>query len=174
MQSSQIIHDPRAGLTPLQQKYADEARARAKRIASAEHKPEFIVIEVPKSVTIETPIPNEVIQHAWTMIDRTPPVIFGNEVDRIQRAVVRFYPGVTKYDITSTRREKTVVLPRQVAMYLAKKLTRKSLPDIGRRFGGRDHTTVLHSVRRIEERMKTDPDVAGIVAIISKEFAGAD
>ncbi len=57
---------------------------------------------------------------------------------------------MTRGDILSSRRTATVVKPRQVAMYLSKALTLRSLPEIGRRFGGRDHTTVLHAVRKIE------------------------
>jgi chromosomal replication initiator protein len=54
-------------------------------------------------------------------------------------------------DMTSARRARAVARPRQVAMYLSKTMTSKSLPEIGRRFGGRDHTTVMHAVRKIEE-----------------------
>jgi chromosomal replication initiator protein len=59
-----------------------------------------------------------------------------------------------------------VVVPRQVGMYLAKKLTPRSLPEIGRRFGGRDHSTVLHAVRKIEELMKSDDRLAREVALL--------
>ena len=63
--------------------------------------------------------------------------------------VARHY-NVSKADLLSSRRTRTIVRPRQIAMYLAKVLTPRSLPEIGRRFGGRDHTTVLHAVRKIE------------------------
>jgi chromosomal replication initiator protein len=76
-------------------------------------------------------------------------------VDDIQRAVARQY-NVAKSDILSARRTANIVRPRQVAMYLAKTLTLKSLPEIGRRFGGRDHTTVLHSVRKITALRTSD------------------
>ena len=58
--------------------------------------------------------------------------------------------NVTRADLLSSRRTASVVRPRQIAMYLSKTLTLRSLPEIGRRFGGRDHTTVLHAVRKIE------------------------
>jgi chromosomal replication initiator protein len=58
--------------------------------------------------------------------------------------------------------------PRQVAMYLAKQLTSRSLPDIGRRFGGRDHTTVMHGVRRIEELKSADPQIAEDLEILQR------
>jgi len=70
-------------------------------------------------------------------------------IEDIQRVVARQY-NVSRADLLSSRRTANVVRPRQVAMYLAKILTLRSLPEIGRRFGGRDHTTVLHAVRKIE------------------------
>jgi len=70
-------------------------------------------------------------------------------IEDIQRIVARQY-NVSRADLLSSRRTANVVRPRQVAMYLAKVLTLRSLPEIGRRFGGRDHTTVLHAVRKIE------------------------
>ena len=71
------------------------------------------------------------------------------KIEDIQKLVANHY-SVTRADILSSRRTATVVKPRQVAMYLSKALTLRSLPEIGRRFGGRDHTTVLHAVRKIE------------------------
>ncbi|MGY4449335.1 chromosomal replication initiation ATPase DnaA [Bradyrhizobium sp. i1.3.1] len=71
------------------------------------------------------------------------------KIEDIQRVVARQY-NVSRSDLLSSRRTANVVRPRQVAMYLAKTLTLRSLPEIGRRFGGRDHTTVLHAVRKIE------------------------
>lgn len=67
-------------------------------------------------------------------------------------AVAREY-GISEVDIYSTRRERKVLRPRHLAMYLAKTLTLRSLPEIGRRMGGRDHTTVLHAVRKIEREL---------------------
>lgn len=77
-------------------------------------------------------------------------------VDKIQRAVCEEF-GVTLNDMVSKRRARAIARPRQVAMYLSKKLTKRSLPDIGRRFGGRDHTTVMHAVKRIKELRADDP-----------------
>ncbi len=71
------------------------------------------------------------------------------KIEDIQKLVASHY-SVSRSDILSARRTATVVKPRQVAMYLSKALTLRSLPEIGRRFGGRDHTTVLHAVRKIE------------------------
>ena len=59
-------------------------------------------------------------------------------------------------DMHSARRSRAVARPRQIAMYLSKQLTQHSLPDIGRRFGGRDHTTVLHAVKKVDELCAVD------------------
>ena len=77
------------------------------------------------------------------------------KIEEIQKLVASHY-NVTRADILSSRRTANVVRPRQIAMYLAKVLTPRSLPEIGRRFGGRDHTTVLHAVRKIEALAKAD------------------
>lgn len=77
------------------------------------------------------------------------------KIEDIQKLVASHY-SVTRADILSSRRTATVVKPRQVAMFLSKTLTLRSLPEIGRRFGGRDHTTVLHAVRKIEGLASSD------------------
>ncbi len=76
-------------------------------------------------------------------------------VDRIQRATCEVFK-VSMTDLVSKRRARVIARPRQVAMYLCKKMTKRSLPDIGRRFGGRDHTTVMHAVKRIDELRADD------------------
>ena len=70
--------------------------------------------------------------------------------------------------LLSARRARQVARPRQVAMYLAKTLTSRSLPDIGRRFGGRDHTTVIHAVKKIEELKATDSQIAEDVELLRR------
>jgi chromosomal replication initiator protein len=80
-------------------------------------------------------------------------------IEDIQRIVARHY-NVSKTELLSNRRTRTIVKPRQVAMYLAKVMTPRSLPEIGRRFGGRDHTTVLHAVRKIEDLSGSDNSLA--------------
>ena len=71
------------------------------------------------------------------------------KIEDILRIISRHF-GVSKGDLLSQRRHRSVVWPRQIGMYLAKQLTARSLPEIGRRFGNRDHTTVLHAIRKIE------------------------
>ena len=80
-------------------------------------------------------------------------------IEDIQRIVARHY-NVSKTELLSNRRTRTIVKPRQIAMYLSKVMTPRSLPEIGRRFGGRDHTTVLHAVRKIEDLSGNDNTLA--------------
>lgn len=91
----------------------------------------------------------------------------------IQKTVARHY-GVRHADMLSARRHAADVMPRQIAMYLAKQLTPKSLPEIGRRFGGRDHTTVLHAVRKIEALMKTDKELEKTIEFLRLQIAAGD
>jgi chromosomal replication initiator protein len=78
------------------------------------------------------------------------------KVEDILRIVSRHF-AVSKADILSDRRHRSVVRPRQIGMYLAKQLTSRSLPEIGRRFGNRDHTTVLHAIRKIDKEIGDNP-----------------
>jgi chromosomal replication initiator protein len=92
------------------------------------------------------------------------------KIEDIQRVVARHY-NVSRADILSARRTATVVRPRQIAMYLAKVLTLRSLPEIGRRFGGRDHTTVLHAVRKIDALIGNDRALADDVDLLKRMLA---
>jgi chromosomal replication initiator protein len=91
------------------------------------------------------------------------------KIEDIQRVVARQY-NVSRADLLSSRRTANVVRPRQVAMYLAKTLTLRSLPEIGRRFGGRDHTTVLHAVRKIENLVNTDNALAEEIELLKRQL----
>ena len=91
------------------------------------------------------------------------------KIEDIQRVVARQY-NVSRSDLLSSRRTANVVRPRQVAMYLAKTLTLRSLPEIGRRFGGRDHTTVLHAVRKIEGLVGNDMALAEEIEILKRQL----
>ncbi|MEM9269876.1 MAG: chromosomal replication initiator protein DnaA, partial [Pseudomonadota bacterium] len=79
-------------------------------------------------------------------------------IEEIMRKVADHY-NLRMADLLSPRRSRSVARPRQVAMFLSKTLTSKSLPEIGRRFGGRDHTTVIHAVRKVEELCVTDNQI---------------
>ena len=90
-------------------------------------------------------------------------------IEDIQRIVARQY-NVSRSDLLSSRRTANVVRPRQVAMYLSKILTLRSLPEIGRRFGGRDHTTVLHAVRKIEALTGNDTAFAEEIESLKRQL----
>ena len=92
-------------------------------------------------------------------------------VDDIQKATADYF-GLKQADLISERRTRAVARPRQAAMWLAKQLTTRSLPDIGRRFGGRDHTTVLHAVRRIDELRAADPQLARDLEGLERKLRG--
>src|SRR5262249_6641165 len=88
-------------------------------------------------------------------------------IEDIQKKTAEFYKLELR-ELHSPRRARRVARPRQVAMFLARELTSRSLPDIGRRFGGRDHTTVLHACRRIAELCQRDPVVQQEVDFLRK------
>jgi chromosomal replication initiator protein len=90
-------------------------------------------------------------------------------VDNIQRVVADFYK-VKVTDMFSKKRPRSIALPRQVAMALAKELTQLSLPDIGEAFGGRDHTTVLHACRKIAQMRETDKEFARTYNVLIQTF----
>uniref|UniRef100_UPI0035A8FBCE chromosomal replication initiator protein DnaA n=1 Tax=Mesorhizobium sp. LHD-90 TaxID=3071414 RepID=UPI0035A8FBCE len=97
---------------------------------------------------------DDILRHMYRSSEPKRP-----RIEDIQRIVARHY-NVSKTELLSNRRTRTIVKPRQVAMYLAKVMTPRSLPEIGRRFGGRDHTTVLHAVRKIEDLSGNDNSLA--------------
>ena len=125
---------------------------------------------VAQSEFLGTPITLETIQD--TLSDSR--YIAGQRltVDRIQRAVAEEF-DITLNDMVSKRRTRIVARPRQVAMYLCKKMTKRSLPDIGRRFGGRDHTTVMHAVKRIEDLRQDDPQFHAKIQTLESNLKAA-
>jgi len=92
-------------------------------------------------------------------------------VDEIQKTVADHF-SLKQADLLSERRTRVVARPRQIAMWLCKQHTTRSYPDIGRRFGGRDHTTVLHGVRKIEELMALDDQIARDVETLTRKLRG--
>jgi len=88
-------------------------------------------------------------------------------MEEIQKRVAEHFQ-IRMSDMSSARRSRTVARPRQIAMYLAKQLTSRSLPEIGRAFGGRDHTTVIHAVRKVEELIKADSAFAEDVELLTR------
>jgi len=92
-------------------------------------------------------------------------------IEEIQRKVAEHY-NIRLADMIGPKRVRTIARPRQVAMYLAKQLTLRSLPEIGRRFGGRDHTTIMHGVRRIGELMATDSQLSDDLQLLRRLLQG--
>jgi chromosomal replication initiator protein len=92
-------------------------------------------------------------------------------IEDIQRKVADYY-NIRLTDLLSPRRSRVVARPRQVAMYLAKTLTTRSLPEIGRKFGGRDHTTVIHAVRKIGELRQTDAALNEDISVLQRMIEG--
>jgi len=120
--------------------------------------------DVPAILHEHNPEPVIVRERDWLIVDMAP------KVATIIRETAAHY-GVAVEDVLSQRRTWKVMRPRQIAMYLAKVLTLRSLPDIGRRFGGRDHTTILHGVRKIEALIEAgDAKIIAEVAAIKERF----
>ncbi|WP_431297561.1 chromosomal replication initiator protein DnaA [Tabrizicola sp. BL-A-41-H6] len=92
-------------------------------------------------------------------------------IEEIQRKVAEHY-NIRLSDMIGPKRLRNIARPRQVAMYLAKQLTPRSLPEIGRRFGGRDHTTIMHGVRKIEELMATDSQLSDDLQLLRRLLQG--
>lgn len=114
---------------------------------------------VGRPVTIENA--QEVLQDLLRVSDRKV------MIEDIQKKVAEHF-GIKVSDMNSVRRSRNIARPRQVAMFLAKRLTTKSLPEIGRKFGGKDHTTVIHAVRKIEEICTSDRSFAEEVELLSR------
>jgi chromosomal replication initiator protein len=92
-------------------------------------------------------------------------------IEEIQKKVAEHY-NIKLVEMSSARRSRTVARPRQVAMYLAKQLTSRSLPEIGRKFGGRDHTTVMHAVKKVDELREIDQNFAEDVELLRRMLQG--
>ena len=89
--------------------------------------------------------------------------------DLVQKIVAESF-GVKQADLKSKRRTKNIVLPRQVAMYLCRSLANSSLPEIGNFFGGKDHSTVIHSIKTIEEKKEKDPELKARIELLTKQL----
>lgn len=94
---------------------------------------------------------------------------FVGDVARIQQRVARFY-GLALIDMRSARKARDVAWPRQLAMYLVRRHTDKSLPSIGRFFGDRDHSTVIHALRAVEGRRIDIPEYDAVVRLLDREI----
>lgn len=116
------------------------------------------------------PIPNLAMAVALQIAFPPPPRLIMNRVQAIQHATLTEFPTITMADLRSQRRTAAIVRARQVAMYIAKKMTSQSLPEIGNRFGGRDHTTVFHAVKKIGALVEKDPELAAKIERIKENI----
>jgi chromosomal replication initiator protein len=116
-----------------------------------------------RSITLETT--QEVLHDLLRANDRRI------SIDDIQKQVAAHF-NIRIADMYSARRARSIARPRQVAMYLAKQLTSRSLPEIGRKFGGRDHTTVMHAVRKVEELRESDAAFAEDLELLKRMLQG--
>ena len=107
----------------------------------------------------------------WNLADAVRANVRRITVDEIQKACAAHY-RIDPAEMRSKRRARAVARPRQVAMYLAKKMTPRSLPEIGRIFGGRDHSTVIHAVRTIEELRQSNPDIDADIRALQRQLEG--
>ena len=89
-------------------------------------------------------------------------------IDDIQKVVASHY-NISLSDIKSEKRNKKFVFPRQIAVYISRKLTEYSFPEIGNEFGGRDHTTIMHSYEKIEDLLKTDSSLNSTIELLIRE-----
>jgi len=119
-------------------------------------------------VVVAAPVPRVrdyiIIEPSPPPVPKGPPQVYD-----IKQAVAKHY-GLAYGDMTTQRRAKRVCQPRQLAMYLSRKLTDRSYPEIGRLFGGRDHTTVMHAVRQVEYRLSRDAEVRAVADTIIAQF----
>ena len=157
-----------------------QAKAEQRKAAIPPKVMEFLAHKITSNVRELEGALNRILAHA-TLIGRTISLESAQEVlhdllrandrritiDEIQKRVAEHY-NIRLSDMHSARRARAVARPRQVAMFLCKQLTPRSLPEIGRKFGGRDHTTVMHAVRKIEELRGTDRTLAEDVELLRR------
>lgn len=154
------IYDPQEAATPSQRLAIAARQARLHRFSTAAYMPVAERLPGPPPLKTLPPIPNKEIAEASKIAF---PKIILNRIDLIQRVTLREFPDLTLFDLKSIRREAKIVKARQIAMFIAKKMTSQSLPEIGRRFGRRDHTTVLHAVRKIERLEAQDAALSELI-----------
>jgi chromosomal replication initiator protein len=112
---------------------------------------------------ITLPLAQEILKNVLGHDEKAP------TIDIIQKFVADYYK-LRVIDLKSRNNSKSVAIPRQVAMYLCKALTHASLPEIGRSFGGKHHSTVIHSVRKVEAQRKTDSNFNSVINTLLEAF----
>ena len=176
-----------AAATPSQKLAAEAHRARERKIAAQAHPDSPIAcpsatarqqqagVPTPQPVSASsTQKPNRARGAHWFWIvnEIKPPGALKLSIEEIQKAVER-HCKVGHIELISARRTASLVRPRQIAMFLSRHLTPNSLPVIGRKFGGRDHTTVIHAVRQIEKLRASDLEIDADVRHLLLMLEGA-
>tara|TARA_Y100000815_G_scaffold79789_1_gene68950 strand:- start:3101 stop:4468 length:1368 start_codon:yes stop_codon:yes gene_type:complete len=113
--------------------------------------------------TVNLEIAEDLLQDLLRASDRR------TTIDQIQKKVAEHF-NVKMSDMHSSRRSRNIARPRQIAMFLSKNLTTRSLPEIGRKFGGRDHTTVIHAIKKVNELVKNDSSLAEDIEILTRSL----
>jgi chromosomal replication initiator protein len=90
-------------------------------------------------------------------------------IDSIQREVANYF-GIKIQDLKSVKKQKNIAMPRQIAMFFARRYTGASFPEIGEKFGGKDHSTVIHAVRKIESLMREDLTLKNTISEVSRKI----
>ena len=119
---------------------------------------------------MKTPITVEIVEGVIRDLMQSGGDLRRIKIEDILKVISRHY-GISRGDILSQRRHRSVVWPRQIGMYLAKQLTSRSLPEIGRRFGNRDHTTVLHAIRKIDNEIAGNARLKDEIEDLKKQLA---
>ena len=159
-----------------------QSKARKHKTKVSDEVLEFLAMKITSNVRELEGALNRVVAHA-TLVGSKITIDMASEVlrdllrsnekyitmDVIQRKVCEFY-NIKLSDLTSAKRHKAIATARHVAMYLAKQLTTKSLPDIGRNFGGKDHSTVIHAVKKVKENIAKDREFATNLEILTKSI----
>ena len=158
-------------LTPTQRRIADRRRqfqasiaAHAENLARSKETKWEATVEAALLTPLAPPAPSTPF---WFSIEDGPK----HTIRSVQDAVCKKF-DINRTKLLQRRRLKGVVLPRQIAMYLCREVMTKSLPEIGRRFGGFDHTSVLSAARKIERLIQTDPEIENIVRELREQFDG--
>ena len=178
------LHTPLRGATPTQLETARKKREREQRIAeAAERLAQSKVVEVAPPVVpavdpevavaqwVERQIAFAPMKATWFSIveESAPHEPIRPRIEMIQRVVAAHY-SVTRDDILSARRTAEVVMPRHVSMYFCRTMTLKSLPEIARRTGNRDHTVGIYAFRKVEAMVQRDPDFADDIEDLRKKI----
>jgi hypothetical protein len=153
----------------LRARNAYSSRALLSRLREFHAVVEPVVIREPEPEPEPEPAPPPPVEVQWIKSIEEMPDPRGPSVRDIKACVARHF-NLSPRDLESPRRFAKIVRPRQIAFYLARKLTTRSFPDIGRRFGGKDHTTIIHSCKLIESLMATDSKMAETVRCLEEQL----